>query len=732
MTRHILRGVFLMILFGLILAGCRNEIEEYYERPEWLEPPIYDNLKEKGNFSSYLACVDKAGYGNILGKAGYFTVFAPTDEAFSAFLSENGYSSTDDIDEETAQRIVKYSIVYNAYNRERIDDFQSTTLLDWDPDKAFKRQTAYYKWVHREEVNGMEENVFDQNGVPLLPEQNPIFNSEDNNNKHIPYFTDQYFQTKSLTAYDYNYFFPSSEFVGFNVADAGVIEEDIQCENGIVHAVDRVILPLENLEAMLASNPEYSEFKRILDEYVVEYEIAPQGFLNRYEQVSGNREDVYIKYYPLMNFAPNCENYMKYGGGQTYDAQTDGWTLFAPNNAAVTEFFNNKFLVKYKSLDNMSPQIISEFINAHMFRTTVWPSKFATTSNMFGEPARFDPASNIIEKQFGSNGVFYGTNIIQKTDAFYTILGDIILDPEYSTMLQALLTTELYYIVKNTSLYLTIFLIKNEAFENIGLTFDSDRNTWNLDNPNLGTNSNLALTRLIKMHMVLTTDLSDLSGDGIIETYGGDYIRYNGGFIWGAGNVQQEQTVFVSGKARASNGMTYKLNRPLAFSIDNIGREIEGKAQFSRFYEYLLKSAEAVPVNHVYDTLNKAITNIASTEDNTLFIPNNAAMQAAIDDGMLPVIGFADFTVDQQNKVLAFVMYHIIAKSIVVPDGKISGVRDTYHKTEEGKATVTVINQPGSFSLIDANGRTANVVMENSNILSNRAVIHQLDNYLKY
>ncbi|HDR68539.1 MAG TPA: hypothetical protein ENN61_05750, partial [Bacteroidaceae bacterium] len=222
------------------------------------------------------------------------------------------------------------------------------------------------------------------------------------------------------------------------------------------------------------------------------------------------------------------------------------------------------------------------------------------------------------------------------------------------------------------------------------------------------------------------------SGDGIIETYGGEYIRYNGGFVWGAGNVQQSETVFTSGKAQASNGITYKLNRPLTFSVDNIGREIEGKPQFSMFYNYLLKSSEAAPVNHVYDTINKAIANIASTEDNTLFIPNNTAMQAAINDGLLPVIGFADFTIAQQNKVLAFVMYHVIAKSIVVPDGKISGVRDTYHKTEEGKATVTVINEPGSFSLIDAHGRMANVIMENSNILSNRAVIHQLDNYLKY
>jgi hypothetical protein len=135
---------------------------------------------------------------------------------------------------------------------------------------------------------------------------------------------------------------------------------------------------------------------------------------------------------------------MKFGGGQTYDAQIDGWTLFVPNNTAVRDFFDKKFLIHYGSLDNMSIQIIAEFINAHMFRTMVWPSKFETSANYFGEPARFNLEDNITEKVFASNGLFYGTNIVQSTDAFYTALGSIILDPDYSLMLQALYTSDLY------------------------------------------------------------------------------------------------------------------------------------------------------------------------------------------------------------------------------------------------------------------------------------------------
>jgi uncharacterized surface protein with fasciclin (FAS1) repeats len=83
MRRHLKPSIYLIILLGCAFTACKNEIDEYYARPDWLEPNIYDMLKEKGQFSSYLSVVDKAGYRDVLGRAGYFMVFAPTKEAFS-------------------------------------------------------------------------------------------------------------------------------------------------------------------------------------------------------------------------------------------------------------------------------------------------------------------------------------------------------------------------------------------------------------------------------------------------------------------------------------------------------------------------------------------------------------------------------------------------------------------------------------------------------------------------
>ncbi len=719
-----------MVLFGCLFSACRKEIDAYYERPDSLEPTIFDNLTVKGQFTSYLSLVEKAGYKDILASAGYFTVFAPINDAFTPFLQEHSLTSVEDIDTITARNIVRYSLVYNAFTKDQLDDYQSTDEQGWEFDNAFKRVTSYYKWVYDETVEGGMEKVVDQNGVRLLPDDGPYFAVEDNNNKSIPYFTAPYMTNEQITEYDYTYFFPESEYTDFNVVNAKVTESDILCENGIVHAIDKVILPLRNIDELLASNDEYSEFKKVIDDYIREFNPAPSSFLDRYEQVHNKREDIYIKEYPLLNFAPNCENFMRYGGGETYDAQIDGWTMFAPDNAAVKDFMDNVFLKYYGSLDNMSPQIIAEFINAHLFRTTVWPSKFETTTNMFGEPARFDPEANIIQKEFGSNGAFYGTNIVQETDAFYTALGPIILNPDYTLMLQALYDSELFYIVKNTGIKLTVFLINNAAFDSLGLSFNDLNGSWDLDNEELGSNANVAVNRLINMHVALGEHPSFIT-DALVETYGGEYIRHNYGFVWAAGNVEQAETVIASKKTSVSNGLTYIMNTPFRYSIDNIGRQIEGNSNFGKFYSYLKKSASSAP-GYVYDPDTKEIANFKNSENNTLLIPSNAAIDSAVLHGALPSIGFADFTQVQQDQLLGFVMYHVLTKVIATNNGEVTGDRETLFKTPDGKTYVNVFNDGTNFGVIDNQGRAANVILTSSNVLANRAVIHLVDNYLKY
>ena len=206
---------YLSYLFcAIVIAGCSSkEFDEYYARPDDLEDPIYQQLEAQGNFTNLTRLIEKANYKDILGKAGYWTMMAPNDEAFERFFQEQGISDVNEIDSVMANKIVRYALIYNAFRTERLSDYQSN--VGWEEDNAFRRRTAYYDGFETKTVDGNEIVVASSNrnnapgGDPYIP--------GDNNNKYLTYFVDEFMATNNLGAYDYNFFFPEETYTGFNV-----------------------------------------------------------------------------------------------------------------------------------------------------------------------------------------------------------------------------------------------------------------------------------------------------------------------------------------------------------------------------------------------------------------------------------------------------------------------------------------------------------------------------------
>lgn len=406
-----MKKMLLLFAAATILFGCKKKFDEYYDRPDDLEQPIYQVLTAKGNFKHFLAAVDKAGYKNTLSAAGYWTLFAPHDSAFQVYFTANNLSGIDALDSAKCRNIVTYCLVYNAFKEERLPDFQS--FAGWVENNAFRRRTANYTGVYDgtntsgAPIKAIASNR-NNNGVQYYVEA-------DFNNKHLPYFMKGYFDSKSLTATDYNYFYPGVTYTGFNVADAIVTEKDIPTENGIVHVVNKVITSLPSIDQYIGSNPNYSEFKKLLDKFLVQYVLNPTVTQN-YKILTGSTADVYTKVYnSFLAFSPNNENFLKL---QDNDGQSDSYSMFVPTNAALTPYINNILLEHYPNVESLPLSVIYDFVNAHMWRTAVWPSKFASTFNAVGEEARFDPATDVLDKKVLSNGIFYGTNKVQEANVF--------------------------------------------------------------------------------------------------------------------------------------------------------------------------------------------------------------------------------------------------------------------------------------------------------------------------
>jgi uncharacterized surface protein with fasciclin (FAS1) repeats len=753
MNNKVIHKLLLLCLLLIVFTNCRKKAwDEFYNRPDTLADPIYKQLNNKGNFKSLIALIDKGGYKEPLSLgAGYWTMFAPNDEAFDKYFKDKGIAGVSAIDSLTARAMVQYCLVYNSFEKDRLDDYQATANNQgWTPSVAFRRTTAYYTGFYKD--TGMNNKPI----VAIANNRNNIGSSltgnympGDDNNKYITYFTDDYAKTAGISATDYNYFYPSSTYTGFNVAEAKVVTKDIPAENGVIHEIDRVISPLQNIDEYIRTKAEYSSFRAILNRLytnnMIQF-IYNADAAHKYQVLTGKNDSVFVKAYSsMLSFSPNNENYLKV---EDNDGQKNCWTMFIPNNAAVDNYVKKVLCEYYPSLDQMPVDIIADFLNAHMFATVVWPTKFAVSRNKFAEPARFDPGTDVFEKKILSNGIVYGTTKVEEADVFSTVYSKAYLNPGYTMMTRLLNVTGMKLLIAKSNVPVNMFLIPDQAFTAAGFSYNVSKDQFEYKPVGGSATTNGVYDKLTRIAATCVffepykSDIQNLSGADIVKSGDagteGDYIKFNNNAILTGGLLDAGKTVIVDSVKTASNGKVYFINDLLTYSEKPVGTHIKNlglatTAEFNYFWQYLNNSATV---------FNPTTTDIIGlTGFSTVFVPNNAAVKQAVNDGLLPGTGTAPNKVPNFNpsdepgrqQVRKFLQYHILFGHTVVPDGNVSGSFDTYLKNVVGTSLkVTISNSKNAMYILDNYNRKANVIIAQSNNLSNRCVIHLLDNYLKY
>ena len=739
MSKILPKFLIVILTFIFILSSCRKkEFDEFYGRPENLGDPIYQQLQAKGTFTKFLECIDKAGYKETLSTAGSWTVFAPTDEAFKTYLQEN---SLTEITADLASKIVRYSMIYDGEKTEKLSDFFS--VKGFIKNTAFRRRSVYYDFVYDEK---------DNNGNPIkaiATNRNGIYFAGDFNNKSITYFLAPFMAFSGLSAADYNFFYPNIAYNGSNVGPAHILgdQQNIIAENGVIHVIDRVLTPPLSIDQYVESKPEYSTFKSLLDKFVT-YGLNAD-ISHRYEVLTGKAANVYVKSYStLLGFSPNNENFLKVDAN---DAQQGSYSVIAPTNAAVDAYAKN-VLLKYwrkKGVNNLNelyvvaPDLIRDYVNSHLYNTTLWPAKFAITQNVLGDITK-QSTTDIIDKQVLSNGFFYGSNKSQDANVFSTIYGNVNLDPDYNIMKQALLYFNLTIPLKTPSIRYVIIPIPDVTLKKMGFSYEP----FFVSQPIRGDLQ--ALRRILQTHIIPLGNMAipDFrSGSGILETSNGEYIKYNRNTLLSAGTQDSiavsKQTIPVDSiNTTPVNGAVVYGKEALTYTALNVGKHIErygtvATDPYYNFFQFLFNNAT------LYNKTTGAISGITDGVSYTVFIPINEAIVNAVKDGLLPgnvTTGVPNFTATDGASVTLinkFIQYHFINKSTVVSDGQKTGEFETLLKSDSGDATKinVVMNTTTTLSLRDVTGATVNVLLgasDRSNVLSNRTVIHQINSYLKY
>lgn len=757
MTRLFTSLCCFLLLIGM-LSGCKKkDFDTFYERPQGLGDPIYQQLQSRGNFKHLTAVIDKAGYKDILAKTGWWTMFAPNDAAFELFFKEQGIEGVNGITDSMAVSIVKYALVYNAYRKDQLSTYQVASGQEAGFGQAFKRKTAYYDWVQQKgdaahsKVIATNRNVRSINGVDVSN-----YMDGDNNNKYLPYFTDQFLSTNGLDQNDYKAFYPNSTFSGFNVGAAAVINKDIAAENGMIHEVDRVTLPLKSIDQYISTNANYSEFKSLLDS--LKFYASSAYLTHRNFVTTGQTDSVYIKgYNGQLAFSINNENYQQPGLTSYFanESQKSSWTIMAPTNEAFRAY-RKKILAKYgNSFFKTAPRsIVIDFINSHMWPTALWPSRFTQQENYTEENTTLN-IENAIDKQILSNAVFYGVNQAHSANVFRTVYGVPYLDPATSLTYLAyanigsgvkVYTTQPN--VRQTLLVMPDAVVMAAGYRYNESSAGTSTTAWGYrTSPTASYSHNLIYRdnafRLFKTGVLLTPagELSNLSGSGIVESQSGDYVKYNAGKIQTSGTVDSGVDInVVKTDATAVNGTVYYVDAALSFTTQNVGQHLQNlatkyPASYASFYWF-------VSTSDIYNATSKAIAGVSTGIDNkyTMLAPDNAAIAQAIKDGLLPgtkatgaLPTSAPTNVAQKDLVRKFILYHIINGESVAVDGKKADNYLTLLQTESGDNTLlNVINQPNNLVITDRAGRTSQVNFNFSNQLSNRMLIHSISNYLNY
>jgi hypothetical protein len=667
----------------------------------------------------YLQCVDRTEYAGVLKGAGLYTVFAPNDEAFAAYLKDKSYASVAAIPDEEVKKIVSYSIVYSKWTMEHLADvFEEGEYVTG----AFKRKTTCYalpyqdsdfndKWVVDETVRGnLSWNT-----------TNYQVNLTMQNYKYLPVYTSAYFNSfpLPLTAADYNTFYPHSTYTGKNVQEGTILTENIVAENGIIHEVSTVNEPMQNMELLL-QKPDYAAYKALLDykstteNYAFKtYEELPSALLETFKKMMphANIDKLYLKYYnrTYTAFSPLMENIYSDATG-TYDTEKTGNTLFIPQNEVLNEFIREKLLKHYESMDKLPLEVISTLINTHMVTSLVWPSSYTGTTVATGEYVngagsygnKFD-ADGIVSKKLTSNGFVYQIDHIIKSRFFETVYSDIYLNPLHTMLNQAYVN---FYSIglredlmkSNLNGYpserYTLLNFSDDLLKADGYKYNSISNAFeNSEMPSTAGVSDDRLKRLMRMHVFpglknneINSEVTGFSepvitnynGWGFLVNYAGDMIRYKDNRLQAAGNIEAGTYATVTPVADDfNNGLVFNVDNMLQYSPRET-KAGDDRWKETTLWQYLAKAKREHPnVSMFVDYVERCLKNPDTDEMDgikaenyyTVLMVNNTAMNQALSRGYIKPLATLGDDLNDLAQATQFISAHFLQGTVLADDG---------------------------------------------------------------
>jgi transforming growth factor-beta-induced protein len=513
----------LFLMATLLFSSCSDDDDEMEPMPLTPDKTIVDVAAEAGSFTILLDAAVKAGLADFLSTENV-TVFAPTDEAFTALLADLGVSSLDEIDATTLSAILSYHVVSGMSYANSLSTGAIPSLNTGSPDM---------------EALSLFVNVGD----------------------------------------------------GVMINDAKVTAADVMASNGVIHVIDKVLMPPTVVDLAMY----YSDFSSLVSA-VVKADLA--GTLS--------------------------------GDGP--------FTVFAPTNDAFEMLFAT---LGISSLDEVSMEDLTSILTYHVVADNVRSSELAAgmvgtvSGESFDVTIDGDVMLNgtikvVMTDIQGTNGVVHVIDAVlvppmQKSN---TIADIAVGNPDFSILVEALMKANLVGAVADMDAELTVFAPTNDAF----MALLSDLGASSLDDIPVETLTNILLYHVIGSK-AMSSDLSSGYFPTLASSNGNNismYIMVDGGVYI------NKNTMVTAADVEADNGVIHVVDKViLPPTVVNIAIDNDN---FSTLVSAVVKAG-------LVDALSAA-------GPFTVFAPTNDAFATLFTD--LGISGIDDLTAEQLTPILTY------------------------------------------------------------------------------
>lgn len=760
-----IKPLLLPILFILFLSGCKDDITKY-DRPDWLAGKVYTQVLEQPDLSTFARCIELTGYDEILDVSGSYTIFAPSDEAFSSYFAANPlYNSVEDIPIPELERIVKYHIVQNPWSKiqlRTLDIYGWIDSLDINNNepKGFKRETLL---LEKDSKYGISSSGIGKNKRVIIVdtlETNWHRIVSTDSRKFAPFFYQEYFDIYDLKPSDYEFYFNRSFDGGNSIyfANAKIVSDEIPAENGFVYKIDQVVEPLGNAEQIVSEMEEqyqYSEYFDILNLFP-EFRYNEEKTLDQPGADQGIQVDsLFDLNFPDLTFDFTSERTSPPTG--TYGLPPNVTIryhhgLMAPTNQAFEKFVDDYIKIPNGwGTFNGTPEHIKRIVaNTYMSVNTIYPTDFEKGFyNGEQDIVTLDEA-NIVQKEFGSNTTFIGLSEAIVPRAFKSVTGPVYLQRGYSKVMYAIQQSGLLPALKRQNQNYSFFVESdaNTALDSSLIYYPTDESFSVFQVSGGGAYTEYPLNvnelRTLLLNHVAVDQPNGLARKEFIFNIAGNILTFNNetGEVSGTGTT----TVGFRGAEPApefpkvlsdvvDNGTTYDIQNWFSFVSSSLYSKIS--SSYPKFHNLLVKAGLA-------DTRLYAYNFISDNDFYTVFVPSDEALDSA---------KVNDLPVEELRNLLLF---HFIQGSMIFTDGKqpqqyYETARIDESSTEYTTNYTRMFIKPGVdyidipaldgsnyVEVVEADG-TTNIITGVSEgtgqevfpILYNNGVVHEIDKVLK-